>query len=591
MHVRGEEAAEPRAAHLRDLMSHLRPHRSVLVAVVAVSLVGAAVSLAQPVAVNRAITAVSAGEPFAQDVWLLVGLVVLAGLLGAVGQFLLERTAEGVVLGARRRLVTHLLRLPVREYDTRRTGDLVSRVGSDTTLLRGALTGGLVDALGSSIVLVGSVVAMALLDPLLLGITILVVTIAVVAVVVASARIQALTRRAQDAVGRVAAGTERALSAVRTVRAAGATERETDKVVADAEAAYGYGVRIARVGAVLWPVTALAVQGSFLAVLGVGGYRVATGATSVADLVTFILFLFMMVVPLGQLFAAVTTVRGGLGALARVQEILDLPTEDEDPRPEAGVLAEPALPQDGRQPPALELDRVGFAYAPHRPVVDDVSLTVPRGSITAIVGPSGGGKTTLLALIERFYEVDSGAIRMHGNDIRGMPRAELRAGIGYVEQDAPVLAGTIRDNLVLAAPDADEARCRIVLESVNLLTRVLQHPDGLDAVVGDDGAGLSGGERQRLAIARALLAEAPVLLLDEPTAALDARNEQAMQAALRSAAHGRTVLIVAHRLATVVHADQIAVIDGGRVLAVGTHDELLVSCDLYRELAQHQLLA
>jgi ATP-binding cassette subfamily B protein len=234
---------------------------------------------------------------------------------------------------------------------------------------------------------------------------------------------------------------------------------------------------------------------------------------------------------------------------------------------------------------------VRFGYTSRRPVLDDVSLTVSQGSITAIVGPSGAGKTTLLMLIERFYELDGGAILLGGRDIRGMPRAELRAGIGYVEQDAPVLAGTIRDNLVLAAPDTDEAHCRAVLDSVNLLGRVLEHPDGLDAVVGDDGVGLSGGERQRLAIARALLTRAPLLLLDEPTAALDARNEQAMQAALRSAAVGRTVLIVAHRLATVVHADQIAVLDRGRVLALGTHEQLLDACELYRELAQHQLLA
>jgi ATP-binding cassette subfamily B protein len=215
---------------------------------------------------------------------------------------------------------------------------------------------------------------------------------------------------------------------------------------------------------------------------------------------------------------------------------------------------------------------------------------VPRGSTTAIVGPSGAGKTTLLALLERFYEPTCGSIRLEGADVRGLPRAALRRRIGYVEQDAPVLAGTIRENLLLGAPDADDARCLAALASVNLLDRIEQHADGLDTVVGDEGVGLSGGERQRLAIARALVTDAPLLLLDEPTASLDGRNERAMREAIRTAAVGRTVLIVAHRLATVADADQIVVLEAGRVVATGTHAELLDSSPLYRELARHQLL-
>ncbi|MFE7629203.1 ABC transporter ATP-binding protein [Kocuria sp. NPDC057446] len=584
--------AAPRG-RLRDLMAYLVEHRGVLGVVLVLSVLGAGLSLAQPVLVNRVIGSIGTGRSPAPEVTVLVLLVLGAGLVGAVQRYLLERTAEGVVLSARRRLVGQLLRLPVREHDSRRTGDLVSRVGSDTTMVRAALTGGLVEALGGALVFTGALVGMALLDPLLLGITLGVVLVAVAAVVVASARIQSLTRSAQEAVGRLAAGVERALSAVRTIRAGGATDREIARLEAEAVSAYGFGVRVAGVGAVLWPISGLAVQGSFLAVLGVGGYRVASGALAVADLVTFILFLFMMVMPLGQFFSAVTTVRTALGALGRIQEILDLPREDADdeapertgPAPRTGTA-----PAADRRPVELVLDQVTFAYGAERPVLDRLSFTVPAGSTTAIVGPSGAGKSTLLALVERFYDPVAGSIRLDGTDVRTMSRADLRARIGFVEQDAPVLAGSLRENLVLAAPEADEESCRAVLDAVNLLERVRSHPEGLDATVGDDGAGLSGGERQRLAIARALLADTPLLLLDEPTASLDSRNEKALQTAIRSAAAGRTVLIVAHRLSTVAGADRIVVLDRGRVTAVGTHEELLGTSELYRELARHQLL-
>ena len=583
-----DERTSPPPARLRDLLTYLAEHRGVLIVVLAISLLGAGLNLAQPIVVNRVIDAVGAEAGFGGMVVVLVGLVIAPGITDAVQQYLLGRTAEGVVFSARLRLLGRLLRLPVKEYDTRRTGDLVSRVGSDTTMVREALTGGLVEAVSGALVFTGALIAMALLDLTLLGITAAVVLVAVVSVTLVSARIQALTLESQEALGRVSSGVERALSGVRTIRAAGATAREEAALVEDARTAYRLGVRIVRISALLWPVSGLAIQAAFLAVLGVGGYRVAAGSLSVADLVTFILFLFMMLMPLGTAFGAVITVRTALGALARIEEVLNLPAESDDEVRAASHRV------DGTEQPQsadlVEFDRVSFAYRDGEPVLREASFTLPHGSTTALVGPSGAGKSTALALIERFYDPTGGSISVDGVDIRDIPRAELRARIGYVEQDAPVLAGTIRHNLLLAAPEANEERCRRVLGDVNLLDRIDQHPQGLDAVVGDDGAGLSGGERQRLAIARALLADAPLLLLDEPTASLDARNESAMRSAIRSAAVGRTVVIIAHRLATVADADQVVVLDDGRVTASGTHEELLETSALYRDLARRQLL-
>ncbi len=520
----------------------------------------------------------------------LVVVLVAGEFLGAGQQYLLQRTAEGVVLSTRRLLTDRLLRLPVAEYDRRRTGDLMSRVGSDTTLLRATVTSGVVELAGSVVVGVGALVAMALVDVWLLLVTVAAVSVGVTIAVLASRRVRGLSRQAQEQVGAMSAAVERALSAVRTIRASGATAREVENVGVSAERAFTAGVQVARLQALVSPAGSIAVQGAFLAVLGLGGYRVATGSIAVADLVSFILYLFLLVMPLGQLIGSYTQLQTGLGALARVQEVLALEPEHDEvaERPRAGAVLR--VPRAGDPVPLLELDGVGFGYPDGTPVLHGVSFTVPAGSRTALVGPSGAGKSTVLALVEGFYPLSAGAVRWAGTDVRELPRAALRARMGYVEQEAPVLAGTVRENLLLATPDAGDDQLWQALADVGLTAVVRRSPLGLDVPVGDDGVLLSGGERQRLAIARSLLSRPALLLLDEPTASLDARNEQLLRDTLAAAAADRALLVVAHRLSTVVDSDQIVVLDGGRVVAVGTHAELVDTDPLYRELATAQLL-
>ncbi|WP_245714903.1 ABC transporter ATP-binding protein [Micromonospora inyonensis] len=648
--------AAPRIG-LAALLPYLRTHRGTLVVVGVLSLLGAGSALAQPLLTRALLDAVSASRPVGPLVGVLVAALVVGAVLYGFRDYLLQRTAEGLVLTTRRRLAGHLLRLPIAEYDQRRTGDLLSRVGSDTTLLRAVVTSGLFELVTGVVTVAGAAVAMVLLDPLLFGVTLAGVALGLGFALTVARRVRDLSRAAQERIGEMTSAVERAISAARTIRASRAEDRETTTVVASAEQAYAAGLRVARVQAVVGPAGSITVQGAFLLVLGVGGARVAAGALSVGDLVAFIMFLFFLVLPLGQALSAFTQLQTGLGALQRIEEILAVPAEgatdahrrgvsgagpavaggpapdlDGDRRPTAGGAGRPVAADgsrpvvtdgsrpvvtdgsrpvvtdgsrpvvtggsrpvvtDGSRPvaAAIEFDRVGFGYpAGAAPVLHEVSFAVPAGTRTALVGPSGAGKSTLLALVERFYEVSTGTLRLDGVDVRDLPRDALRSRLGYVEQEAPVIAGTLRANLLLTAADATDERLLAVLDEVNLGHLVTRTAQGLDVQVGEGGVLLSGGERQRLAIARALLAGPPVLLLDEPTSNLDARNEAALRRAIDAVAVRRTLLIVAHRLSTVVDADQIVVLEGGRVVAVGTHDELTGSSPLYRELAAHQLL-
>lgn len=625
----------PRAS-LRQLLPFVFEQRGVLVAVAILSILAAAATLAQPLVVGQVISRVQAGDPLGTLVWLLIALVVVGSVISGVQHFLLQRTGTAVVYSSRRRLIAQLLHLPVQEYDARRTGDLVSRVGTDTTLLYAVLTQGLADSLGGALIFVGAVVAMLLIDPVLLLLILVVIGASVAIVGALSTRIRRATATQQERVGELASGVERAVGSIRTIRASGATGREQSAIDGTARGAYDAGVQVAKASAFVVPVAGIALQLSLLVVLGVGGFRVASGALSIAQLVTFVMFLFFLVQPLASFFGAITSVNQALGALGRIQEVLDLPTEtDRDAEiaasAEAAHRADPDADLTGpirtvddllatRDAPAIEFRGVRFAYPAavvrtrrtaeqeaqraladvHADAVEiresegdvlrDVSFAVPRGSRVALVGPSGAGKSTTLALIERFYDPDAGAVLLDGTDVRRIDRGRLRAQLGYVEQDAPTLAGTIGDNLRLSSPDAADAACERVLRAVNLGDVLDRSPLGLDAPVGEAGVMLSGGERQRLAIARALLAAPPILLLDESTSSLDGVNEQRMREAIDAVAAGRTLIVIAHRLSTVVDSDVIVVLDRGRVVGQGTHAELVETVPLYRDLARHQLL-
>jgi ABC-type multidrug transport system fused ATPase/permease subunit len=569
---------------LRTLLPYLRGQGGTLALVALLSLLASAATLSQPLLARSALDRVAAQADLRWPISLLVVAMIGTAALSGVRDFLLHRVGEGLVLTTRRRLAGHLLRLPIVEYDRRRTGDLLSRVGTDTTLLRVVVTSGLFTFGTGMVMVVGAAVAMVLIDAVLFGLTVAGLATGLCLTVLLARRLRGLSREAQERVGYMTSTVERALAAVRTIRANRAETREAEIVGDSAVAAYRAGIRVGRWQAVVSPVSATAMQAVFLLVLGVGGGRIASGAISIGSLVAFVLFLFYLMLPLSQVIQAYTQVQSGLAALERIEQVLRLPPEHATSVRERHR----AVPRQHAEI-AVEFRRVGFAYDAD-PVLRDVSFTVPTGTRTAVVGPSGAGKSTLLALVERFYDVTSGSILVGGVDLRRQSPVQLRGRLGYVEQEAPVLAGTIRQNLLLASPDATTDQLLAVLDRVNLRHLLYRSPDGLDAEVGERGVLLSGGERQRLAIARTLLADHPILLLDEPTSHLDARNEATLREVISSAAGGRTLIVVAHRLSTVVDADQIVVLDRGSVAAVGSHRELTERSDLYRELAAHQLL-
>lgn len=622
---RGRTKDDGPRASLRQLLPFLFEHKGVLIVVAILSVIGAVTTLAQPLLVGQVITLVQNGDPLGMLVWAIVALVVVSSLISGYQHYLLQRTGTAVVYSSRRKLIARILRLPISEFDARRTGDLVSRVGTDTTLLYAVLTQGLADAVGNALIFLGALVAMALIDPVLLLLIVVVLGVSIAGVTVLSGRIRRATATQQEKVGELASGVERAVGSIRTVRASGATERETEAITGLASAAYGVGVRIAKVSALVVPIAGIALQVSLLVVLGVGGFRVASGAITVASLVTFVMFLFLLVGPLGSFLGAITSVNQALGALGRIQEVIDLPIETQDDAAIAARVRETAPRAQTDEPAAIEFRDVHFRYPEHvvaarrkaetdtlaamedahldttaievpaasvhdGEVLRGVSFRVPRGARVALVGPSGAGKSTTLALIERFYDPTEGAILLDGEDVRVLDRGDLRSRLGYVEQDAPTLAGTIAENLRLASPDASDADIERVLREVNLGEVIERDALGIDASVGESGVMLSGGERQRLAIARALLAAPPILLLDESTSSLDGLNEQRMRDAIDAVAAGRTLIVIAHRLSTVVDSDVIVVMEHGRVVGQGTHSELVETTPLYRDLARHQLL-
>ncbi|MFI8450003.1 ABC transporter ATP-binding protein [Streptomyces erythrochromogenes] len=580
------------APRLRVLWSFARPHRRTLAMGLVLALAGSALGLATPMITKWVLDALNDSTSLTGPVTALFVLLVVGAAVSYRQWCMLGTVGERVVLEARESMVRRFLHATVPAITRRPTGELVTRVTSDTVLLREATAQSFVGLVNGSVMLVGSLVLMGVLDLVLLGTTMAAVAVTAALFGLLMPGIGKAQQRSQEHIGRLGGLLEGTLRAIRTVKVSRAEERAAERIVADARAAADYGIRAVRQEALAWTIAGSGIQLAIIAILGVGAWRVGEGNLEVSSLIAFLLYAFTLMEPVSTLSQNVTSLQAGMAAAERIRQTADLTAESDDTVPRQTGARTVRAADSGARPevPVLELRGVSAAYGPEAAqAVTDVRLAVPRRGHTAIVGPSGAGKTTLFSLVLRFLEPVDGELLLNGRPYRDYSHSEVRARLAYVEQDTPVVPGTLRDNLLLARPDATDEELRRVLRDVRLTEKVDALEAGLDSPLSS--AHVSGGERQRIALARALLRTPEVLLLDEATAQLDGLTEAAVQDCIRSRAATGAVVTVAHRLSTVVDADLIVVMESGRIRARGTHEELLESDPLYRELVAALRLA
>ena len=568
---------------LRGLLPFLRPHRPLLLCWLVALALSSSATLMLPVAVKYMIDqGFVAGSSVDRWFALLFAVAVLLALATAARFYFVSLLGERVIADLRRTLYGHLLSLDQAFFERTRTGELLSRLSADTELLRSVVASSMSVALRSGITVLGSALMLAVTSPRLALFALLGIPLVILPMVVSGRRVRGVAKDSQDRVADANARAGETLGAMHTVQSYAREDYERERFSGAVQVALGTARKRIRLQAMLTAVVIVLVFGSITAVLWIGAQDVIAGSMTPGTLGQFVLYALLGAGSIGALTEVWAEVQRAAGGMTRINELLQ----------ERSVLALPALPATLATPVRgeLRLEGVRFHY-PSRPdtaALDDFSLSVAPGETVALVGPSGAGKSTVFQLLLRFHDPEAGRITVDGVDLRDLAPTTLRRHVALVPQDPMIFGASAGENIRYGRLEASTAEIEGAARSAEAHDFLAALPQGYDSELGERGARLSGGQQQRLAIARALLKDAPILLLDEATSALDSQSEHAVQQALERLMRGRTTLVIAHRLATVLKADRIVVMDQGRIVAQGTHAELLAQGGLYAELARLQ---
>lgn len=582
------DATEPTglAAHL-PAGTHLgsqvwRYDRGPLACALLLALVGAAANLMVPWLVQRTIGAFTEHRPLGALVTVMAVSAVGGAIASSCSGYLLARVGERLILRLRCQVMTHILRLPISVVRRHGTGNLVARVTADATRLRSVIDVGVVQLPLAILTVCATIVAMALLDGTLVLLTLASFTVAATGIGLILKHVRRNAIAQQNATGALAHRFTAHLAALVTIKAYRAEARIGERLGDDAAQVTRTSMAGARLLSLITPVMGLGQQTAMVVVILGGGARLVDGTLSTGSFAAFLLYLLQLVGPVTLIATGVGRLQSGIAARVRFDELLAIPTEFDHGLPNALAKAE-------TDAPAVSFRLVSLHHTDAAvPALKDVSFTLPRTGLTALVGPSGAGKSTALALVEGFLDPDGGEVHVLGRNVRDWPLADLRRHIAYVDQQFTLVEDTVRENLLLGHDDpVATSRLRGALESVGLLSDIDALPQGLETVLGRQ-HDLSGGQRQRLATARALLTDAPLVLLDEPTSQQDGLNEQRFRAILDDLSATRSVLVVAHRLSTIRHADQVLLLDEGVLDGPDTHEGLLAHSLRYQELVRGQ---
>ncbi|WP_114569756.1 ABC transporter ATP-binding protein [Exiguobacterium flavidum] len=560
------------------LLKKSNPPRKLMAAAFSVSVIQAIAALAIPWLLKSLIDGFTVEQLTPRLIGLFIFIFFVQVVTNALSIYWLHLSGQRIVANLRQSLWNHLLLLPVPFYDETKTGELVSRLSNDATTLQQLLSEQLVRLVTSVVSITGAISILFLLDWQMTLVMVTSVPLTLLIIIPLSRKLHAISRENQKELAGLAGFFAEMLSEIRLIKAQATEQQEERNGKLRIEKLYGFGVKEGRIQAILLPLFNVTVTSMLILIIGFGAYRVSTEQITAGELVAFSLYLFQIITPLVSMTEFVTKLQKARGATERISELLGVETETERSRPVPSPLGD------------VHFENVSFKYG-ETPVLSELTFSIPRGKTTAIVGPSGAGKTTLFSLVEQFYLPTAGRILLGEAPIDSYSLNSWRSAIGYVAQDSPVLSGTVRENLVygLETPPAEET-IRRAAQMANADAFIDQFEKGYETEIGERGVKLSGGQRQRIAIGRALLRDPELLLLDEATSSLDSESEHVVKEALERLMEGRTTLVIAHRLATVKHADQIIVLENGRISGTGTHESLIRTNTLYQKLVQRQLL-